>query len=244
MAAILDIRDLNVELGGQTILDRVSFKVERSSIHALIGPNGAGKTTVIRSILGGMPHRGSIVFHSNDGGWIGHVPQLLEFDRSLPITVADFIMISLRRKPCMICRHSTMRMHVSRVLERMECAHLADRLLGGLSGGELRRVLLAQALEPLPEMLLLDEPTSSIDEHGARLLENRLARLCSEQGVTILMVAHDIAQILRIADHVTAINRTVTYDGGPERLRDPQHLGLLFGIEGRANDAPVKRELD
>ncbi len=111
-----------------------------------------------------------------------------------------------------------MRKKFKKILAATECSHLIDRGVGCLSGGEFRRVLLAQALEPKPELLLLDEPASNVDEVGARHFEQMLIQLKQDQGHSILMVSHDMRTILRIADRVTAINRTVTYDGSPDDL--------------------------
>jgi zinc transport system ATP-binding protein len=233
-ASLLEIRNLSVTLGGNRILEDINLDVRRGHIHALIGPNGAGKTTLIRSIMGGMPHEGTIRFLFRDNGRIGYVPQLLEFDHSIPITVFDFICLMLQDFPLFLSRKKKSVEQVKEILAATECEHLTDRLVGGLSGGEFRRVLLAQALVPVPEMLLLDEPASNVDEVGARQFEKLLMHLKSHHGHSILMVGHDIQRILDIADRVTAINRTVTFDGPPDELRDPARVAALFGLTGPA----------
>ncbi len=210
---LLEIRDLSLTLGGNQILADVNMDVGHGHIHALIGPNGAGKTTLIRSIMGGMPHKGTIRFLFSDNGRIGYVPQLLEFDHSVPISVFDFLFLMLRKSPLFLSRRRPMRRKIQKILAATESGHLIDRGVGCLSGGEFRRVLLAQALVPKPELLLLDEPASNVDEVGARHFEQMLIQLKQEHGHSILMVSHDMQTIRRIADRVTAINRTVTYDG-------------------------------
>ncbi len=227
---LLEIRDLAVTLGGNEILNQVNMDVKHGQIHALIGPNGAGKTTLIRSIMGGMPHKGTIRFYFGDTGRIGYVPQLLEFDHSVPITVFDFISLMLQRLPLFFSRCSNKRQKITKILEATHCEHLLDRLIGDLSGGEFRRVLLAQALTPAPELLLLDEAASNVDEHGALQFEKMLVHLKQNYGHSILMVGHDIQMMLRIADRVTAINRTVTFDGSPDELKNPERIAGLFGI--------------
>jgi zinc transport system ATP-binding protein len=225
---ILEINNLSVTLGGSRILEDINLSVGAGNIHALIGPNGAGKTTLIRSILGSMPHKGTIRFLFRDGGRIGYVPQLLEFDHAVPITVADIFTIMLQDAPVFFSGTKKMQPQIKQILAATESDHLMDRMVGGLSGGEFRRVLLAQALIPLPDLLLLDEPASNVDEYGAKLFEQILIRLKKEQGLTILMVGHDMGMILRVSDHVTCINRQVTFDGSPDRLRDTDRvLGLL-----------------
>ncbi len=215
---LLEIRGLSLTLGGNNILNNVNLDVKHGHIHALIGPNGAGKTTLIRSIMGGMPHKGTIRFLFGDNGRIGYVPQLLEFDHSVPITVFDFIFLMLRKSPLFLSRRRPMRKKIQKILTATGCEHLIDRGVGNLSGGEFRRVLLAQALVPKPELLLLDEPASNVDEVGSRHFEQMLIDLKMEHGHSILMVSHDMQTIIRIADRVTAINRTVTYDGSPDNL--------------------------
>ena len=227
---LLEIRDLAVTLGGNEILNQVNMDVKHGQIHALIGPNGAGKTTLIRSIMGGMPHKGTIRFLFSDTGRIGYVPQLLEFDHSVPITVFDFISLMLQRVPLFLSRRRNKRERIKKILGATHCQHLIDRLIGGLSGGEFRRVLLAQALSPAPELLLLDEPASNVDEHGARQFEKMIVQLKEDHGHSILMVGHDIQMMLRVADRVTAINRTVTFDGSPDELKDPGRIASLFGL--------------
>jgi len=227
---LLELRDLAVSLGGNRIISDVNLDVQHGHIHALIGPNGAGKTTLIRSIMGGMPHKGTIRFLFTDNGRIGYVPQLLEFDHSVPITVYDFLSLMLRRFPLFLCRRRSRRAEIEGILAKTECQHLIDRLIGGLSGGEFRRVLLAQALFPSPELLLLDEPVSNVDEFGAKQFEELLVRLKHDHGHSTLMVGHDLQMILRVADRVTAINRTVTFDGSPDELKNPDKVARLFGL--------------
>ncbi len=229
--SLLEIRDLSVHLGGNQILNNINFDVTRGQIHALIGPNGAGKTTLIRSIMGGMPHSGTIRFLFRENGKVGYVPQLLEFDHSVPITVCDFVAMMLQTTPVFFNGGHGKREKIIELLKVTESDKLIDRMVGGLSGGEFRRVLLAQALEPLPELLLLDEPASNIDEYGARAFEEMLIRLKEEHGLSIILVGHDLKMILRCADQVTSINRCVTFDGPPEELSHPDKVAKLFGLE-------------
>jgi len=196
-----------------------------------MGPNGAGKTTLIRSLVGSLPHKGEIRFRFRKGGKIGYVPQLLEFDHSLPLTVCDFLAIMLQKRPLVFGPSAATRRRIRRCLQETAAEHLIDRLVGGLSGGELRRVLLAQALEPLPEVLILDEPASNIDELGAKAFEDTLRGLSEERDIAILMVGHDLATIRRLAQRVTGINGQVTYSGPASALDDPDILGQIFGVQ-------------
>ncbi|MCI5222360.1 MAG: ATP-binding cassette domain-containing protein [Candidatus Electrothrix sp. AR4] len=172
----------------------------------------------MRSIMGGMPHKGSIRFLFRDTCRVGYVPQFLEFDHSVPITVFDFLFLMLKKMPVFLGRRRAMRTRIKKILSATDCAHLIDRCVGQLSGGEFRRVLLAQALEPKPELLLLDEPASNIDEVGIRHFEEMLINLRDEQKISILMVCHSMDMISRIADSVTAVNRSIFYDGPTKGL--------------------------
>jgi zinc transport system ATP-binding protein len=124
----------------------------------------------------------------------------------------------LKNVPVFFGRRRAMRARITEILSATNCAHLIDRCVGQLSGGEFRRVLLAQALEPKPELLLLDEPASNIDEVGIRQFEEMLVTLRDTHGITILMVSHSLDMITRVANQVTAINRAVFYDGNPAGL--------------------------
>ncbi len=238
-ASILQVKNLYVVLSDQSILEDVTVDVRRSSIHAIMGPNGGGKTTFMRSLLGGMPHQGDIRFHFVDSKKIGYVPQFVEFDHGLPLTVGDFLSMMIRRWPVFFRTPQRTRRTLLQALEKTGSAHLIDKLLGGLSGGEFRRVLLAQALLPEPEILLLDEPASNVDEQGARLLEQLLITL-KEAGVTIIMVGHDIPMMLRIADHITAINKRVIFSGKPTNFNESDSLAPLFGVSQQNKVDSVK----
>ncbi len=215
---LLEVTDLSVTLRGNRILEQINLAVKKGHIHALTGPNGAGKTTLMRSVMGGMPHQGTIRFLFRDSCRLGYVPQFLEFDHSVPITVFDFLFLMLKRVPVFLGLRRAMRERITAILAATNCAHLIDRCVGQLSGGEFRRVLLAQALEPKPELLLLDEPASNIDEVGIRQFEEMLISLRDQHGITILMVSHSLEMISRVADRVTAINRSIFYDGSPDGL--------------------------
>lgn len=221
---LLEIDKLSVALRGNRILEDINLRVKKGHIHALTGPNGAGKTTLMRSVMGGMPHKGTIRFLFRESSRVGYVPQFLEFDHSVPITVFDFLFLMMKKMPVFLGRRRAIRAKIKDLLKATDCAHLIDRCVGQLSGGEFRRVLLAQALSPKPELLLLDEPASNIDEVGIRHFEEMLINLRDEQGITILMVCHSMDMIARTCDAVTAVNRTIFYDGP---TKDLDHSDLL-----------------
>jgi zinc transport system ATP-binding protein len=201
---LLEISDLTVRPGGLSVVSNLSLSVARGSVHALVGSNGAGKTTVLSAILGLTPFTGRIVAHWVARGRIAYVPQQFHVDRTLPVTVLDFL--ALTRQACPVCLGVTAatRTRVARLLDRVGLAGFEDRPLSILSGGELRRVLSAHALDPLPELLILDEPAAGLDELALQWLDKTLLALKGE--ITVLMVSHDAGQVARLADSVTTLS--------------------------------------
>jgi len=222
---LLEIDGLTVRPQREALLDGVSFKVQRGTLHVLVGPNGAGKTTVLSAILGQIAFSGRIVATWIGRGAIGYVPQTFAVDPTLPVTVEDFLALTRQRRPVCLGVPQRTRDAVARLLGRVQLAGLERRPLAALSGGELRRVLLAHALEPEPELLLLDEPTAGLDEIAIRILEDALATATREARTTVLMVSHDLNQVRRIADHVTVLDRRILADG-PLRVVLSEGAGL------------------
>ena len=204
-ASLLEITGLTVSHGIETLLSNVSFQVRRGTLHALVGPNGAGKTTLLYAILGQTPFSGRIIARWAHTARIGYVPQVFHVDRTLPVTVCDFLALTRQQRPVCFGINATAGRRISMLLDRVGLKGFDRRPLSVLSGGELRRVLLANALDPLPELLLLDEPASGLDALAARWLDDTLTSLKGD--VTVIMVSHDSDQVRRIADHVTVLER-------------------------------------
>jgi len=200
---LLEISGLTLRPAHEDLLRNFSLSVSRGALHAIVGPNGAGKTTLLSAILGLVPFEGRIVAHWTGRGRIAYVPQHFHVDRTLPVTVADFLALTRQRRPVCLGVAAATRRRIVLLLERVGLAGFGDRPLSVLSGGELRRVLLANALDPLPELLILDEPLAGLDEAGATWLDETLVSLKGE--MTVLMVSHDSDQVRRIADSVTML---------------------------------------
>ena len=156
----LKVAHLGVSMGDQVILEDVNFHLHCGEITALIGPNGAGKSTLFRTILGQLPHSGEIDFQRAGGKHtrplIGYVPQSPSFDRGDPVSVLDLFIASIADWPVFLPTPKKLRERVLRCLSRVHAEPLVDKRIGSLSGGELQRVLLAMALEPVPHSLSLD----------------------------------------------------------------------------------------
>ena len=214
--ALLEVEKVTVRRNREALLDEVSLRVRRGSIHVLVGSNGAGKSTLLTAILGQIVFDGQIAVNWAASGAIGYVPQTFAVDSTLPVTVTDFLALTRQRRPVCLGIARATRRAIGGLLARAGISALEDRPLAALSGGELRRVLLVHALDPEPELLLLDEPAAGLDESAARALEDTLVSLRRSARTTILMVSHDFDQVRRIADRVTVLDRHVVADGVTE----------------------------
>jgi zinc transport system ATP-binding protein len=212
---LVEVSDLTIVREGRPIVERVSLRVPAGAVHVVIGPNGGGKSSLVEALLGQTAFTGTARFHFRGSGRVGYVPQGFPVDATLPVTVAELLALSRQRLPvCLGVRRET-RAKIAELLVRVGLGGLEGRRLGALSGGELRRVLLAQAMDPPPELLLLDEPGSGLDRASAARLEEIVRALRDEHGTTVIMVSHDHEQALRLADAVTFLDRTVQHEGPP-----------------------------
>ena len=236
----IEVDKLTVSFGAQTPLKDVSLHIHCGELTALIGTNGAGKTTLLRALLGQIEYTGTIRHLTSDGRpaadlRTGYVPQQLEFDRSSPVTVMDFMAGSLSRRAVFLGVSRKTRERVLAALERTHCAQLADRALGALSGGELRRVLLALALTPQPDLLILDEPVSGVDQNGMETFYQTVDELKHRNHMAILLVSHDLSVVERYADRVVLMQGTVIKQGSPEVVFDsPEFEQVFYAKGGRA----------
>lgn len=224
---------VSLTLGRTAILHEVSFTVSAGSVHALVGPNGAGKSSLVKTLLGQMPHQGRLALDWPHGAQtIGYVPQALEFDRGLPMTVTDFMATMTQRRPAFF-GVSPHRVHdIDAALGRVGMADKRTRRMGALSGGERQRVLLAQGLIPAPSLLVLDEPMAALDDAGVRVFEQLLTEW-RVQGITVFWVEHDLQAVRELADQVTGLNGHVLFDGKPQNVLTPQALLDLFSTRPR-----------
>ncbi|MDR0361066.1 MAG: metal ABC transporter ATP-binding protein [Planctomycetota bacterium] len=227
-APAVTLRNVTAVLGGNSILDNVSLVVPRHGNTAIIGPNGAGKTTLLLTLLGKIPCAGEVSFPDGKPPRIGYVPQKLNFDAGIPVTVLEFICLNWRRLPVWFGVGKRNRERALRLLDMVGAAELWRRWLGALSGGELRRVLLASALGREPDLLVLDEPTSGVDFKGEELFHELLRRLRRKEGFTQIMVCHNLGLVRRHATLVACLNRGIVAAGNPEEMLSPAVLTRTF----------------
>ncbi|WP_447554237.1 metal ABC transporter ATP-binding protein [Vreelandella sp. EE22] len=216
--ALVTVSRLNVRFGGERVLQDIDLTLYRHQVLTLIGPNGSGKSTLVKTLVGAItPTSGSVCVRA--GQRIGYVPQRLHLDPTLPMTVKRFIDLPRRHDP----------RDVDRVLEEAGARHLLTATMSHLSGGQFQRVLLARALLARPDILILDEATQGLDQRGTAEFYQRIEAVRERYWCAVLMVSHDLNVVMRTADHVVCLNRTLCCEGKPERVASSPDYQALFG---------------
>lgn len=212
------ISHLSVKSGSTVILDDVNLHLHCGELTAIVGRNGAGKTTFMKALLGVIPHEGTIRFEGEnktvtDKPRFGYVPQQLAVEAGSPVSVEDLVLACLSRYPVWLPRRPKDRKLVHDVLASVHAESLAEKRAGDLSGGEIQRVMLALAIHPVPEILLLDEPVSGVDRTGLKMFYELVSQLRRDYDITVLLISHDLDLVARHADRVVLIDRGVAAEG-------------------------------
>jgi zinc transport system ATP-binding protein len=229
----ISLNGVGLKYGDNLILEGIQTQFEAGQCHVIMGPNGGGKTSLLRSVLGLTPFTGDISVHwpgpkqTQQAGQIGYVPQKAMFEASLPLTVMDFVLLNQTRVPLFWRRKSKQTQQALAQLERVGMAARSDRRMGQLSGGEQQRVLFAQALLDDPSLLVLDEPTTGMDEQGVRYLEGLIHEVVAE-GKTVLAVHHDVTAVRRLDAQVHVVNRQIVASGHHSEVLSPERIESLF----------------
>ena len=226
---ILKVENLAIGFDGTSILENVSFELDRGESLSVIGPNGAGKTAFLRALLGALPYQGKVTWAKD--ARIGYVPQKIDADRHLPVTFRNLLaakMNVLGQNP-----KSRIQNPESEIKEIIQTVGLTEKILntpvGHLSGGEFQRALIGFALLGKPNVLLLDEPTASIDVAGEEQVYELLHRLQDEFKFTVIVVSHDLSFVYRYATKVLCLNKAAICFGTPEEALTPEALEQLYG---------------
>jgi zinc transport system ATP-binding protein len=237
--SLVSIRNLSVTLGGTPILRDLNADLQQGRITAVIGLNGSGKTTLLRALLKEIPYSGTVKFHCGHDHraptpeHIGYVPQKLRIEANLPLTVRDLLALALQKRPLFLGIGRQVRRQMEEMLDQVGAPlRLLDSPADKISGGELQRVLLGLALQPHPELLLLDEPAAGIDFHDQENFYDLICRLNRERQVTILLVSHDVSMVSQRAHHVLCLkDGLIECQGPPSHVLSDAMLAQTFGSE-------------
>ncbi len=218
---ILEVKNLKVRYGEQSVLENISFDLEKGDTLAIIGPNGSGKTTLLRAILGAIPYVGEIKRALEVK--IGYVPQKIDLERDLPITVQEFLLLKSKQG-----ESSAYSPHQALELVNLPAGFLKKRI-SELSAGEFQRALIAWAVIDRPSLLLFDEPTASVDVAGQETVYELLHRLHDKYDLTLILISHDLTVVYRYANKVLCLNREQVCFGAPSEVLTPKELEKLYG---------------
>jgi zinc transport system ATP-binding protein len=213
---ILKVSDLTVKVQNQTIIENLSFELKRGITLAIVGPNGAGKTTLFRALLNLIPYRGKVSWKGKVK--IGYVPQLLSI-RDIPISVKEFLALK-----------STSESDINSALAAVGLnSEVKDKSMGVLSGGQLRRVLIAWAIVDKPTVLLFDEPTSGVDLDSEEAIYGMLKTLTAKNKITLLLISHDLHIVREYSDYALALNKCMVFFGESKEVMNPATQKMIYG---------------
>jgi zinc transport system ATP-binding protein len=212
---ILKVSNLSVKLQNQVVLDNISFNVKKGTTLAILGPNGAGKTVLFRTLLNLVPHTGVVEWAEKVK--IGYVPQYVAVS-DVPISVKEFLSIG-----------NGTNFEKALSLVRLNDKEILNKRLGVLSGGQLRRVFIAWALNDNPNVLLLDEPTTGVDMDSEEPIYLMLNDIKKTQKITIFLITHNIHIVQEYADNLLALNKCVTFCGPSAELGKPDVQRQIYG---------------
>ncbi len=212
---LLKVSNLKVELQNQIILENVNFQIKKGTTLAIVGPNGAGKTMLFKTLLGLVPYTGKIEWEEKVR--IGYVPQNISV-RDIPISVREFLSYKKGAD-----------VEGALLAVRLNDKEIPDKTLGVLSGGQLRRVLIAWALIDNPNVLLFDEPTVGVDVGGEESIFVMLTDLKQKRNITMLLITHDIHLVKEYANQLLGLNKCTTFFGDAQQIAEPSLQQKIYG---------------
>ena len=221
---ILEVKNLNVILDEEKVIENLSFQATQGEILTILGPNGAGKTVLLRALLGFLPHEGEIIWHQKPK--IGYLPQGLNQMKvkDFPLTVEDFFAL---KNPIPTQKETEQFLRLVG-LEK----DILFKKAGSLSGGQFQRMLVAWALISHPQIIFFDEPTTGIDIGGGETIYSLLRAIREKENLTIFLVTHDLSIVYKYSTNVLCLNRKGYHCfGAPKEILNPKMLEHLFGAE-------------
>jgi zinc transport system ATP-binding protein len=217
---LLTAQNVSVTYGKKNVLDNINLSIERKQIITIVGPNGSGKSTLLKVLLGLIkPSQGRVSRDRNIR--IGYLPQRFSVSRSIPISVERFLQLRQHAQPA----------DISYCLNEVHAAHLRDKQLHHLSGGELQRVMLARALLASPNLLVLDEPAQGLDINGEIALYKLLEKIHLERQCSILLVSHNLHMVFKSSHRIICLYHHICCTGKPTDIVSHPEFNQLFGAE-------------
>jgi zinc transport system ATP-binding protein len=214
---ILSVSNLTVEFSNKPIIDNLNFKIKRGITLAIVGPNAAGKTTLFRALLNLVPYKGKIEWSGKVK--IGYVPQVLSV-RDIPISVKEFLSFK---------NESESDIKAALASVGLDSETVVDKSLATLSGGQMRRVLIAWAIVDKPDALLFDEPTSGVDLDSEEAIYGMLRSLTMKNDITLLLISHDLHIVREYSDYALALNKCLVFFGESKEVMNPATQKLIYG---------------
>ena len=216
------IEHLSVTRGNQKILDDVNLEVKHGEITAIIGRNGAGKTTLLKAIMDRIPHTGTVTYFNSMGKKIsqpklGYVPQSLSFDRGTPLTVADLFCANSGMMPVWFRHKKDKIAHAKEMLAHVGAERLIDKPLGRIS-------------DPMPDMLILDEPVSALDRRGISSFYDLVTSLRSEYHMPVLLVSHDLGHVTKYCTRAALVDGTIVLTDTAKNILKHKEVREVFGL--------------
>ena len=234
--SIVEVQNLNFGIDDLVILKNITFSIQKGDYLAIVGPNGGGKSTLIHTILGlKRGYSGNIKLFNTPlqkfREWhrIGFVPQrVIEVDKKFPISVYETIQLGERKR---FWKREKKNGYIDEVMERLKIAHLKNRLIGELSGGEKQRVMIARALISQPELLILDEPYTGIDKETQKEFYAILHNLNRKKRITIVLITHDIGVVEDSITSIVSVNKELLKSDNPSNIFNCQVMREVYGID-------------
>jgi len=215
---VLKVKNLNVDLEKERILENLSFEVKEGEVLTILGPNGAGKTVLLKTLLGILPYKGKIEWMPKIR--IGYVPQRLPFIKDIPLSVEEFFELK-----------NVSEKEIKDILKSIGLEKdILGKKIGDLSSGQFQRILVGWALASNPRVLLFDEPMTGIDIGGQESIYEFLAKLKKERDLTILLVTHDLSIVYKLATDCLCLNKKMLCYSIPKDLTT-ERLSQLYGGE-------------
>lgn len=233
----IKIKHLSVAIGTQEILSDINLHIHCGTLNAVIGKNGAGKSTLVKAVLGDVPYTGSIECKDREDGRlqrlkIGYVPQSINIEKHTPVSVYDLIACYQSRFPVFLHKKRMLYEQIKEHLKLFEADALIDKQVCNLSGGELQRVLLTLAVLDEPNLLLLDEPVSGIDQNGMERFYRLMDYLKHNFDLAVILISHDLDYVAKYADWVVLLDKTVLKQGTVKEVYRSGEFRQVFGEMG------------